>query len=156
MCVLNAPRRDAGTSVTRPMFWSSGYRRIASTDSAHLSKSAADVFGLPETKALAFTTRSSSCWIASVRVEAISAEARWKASRALSAFERATARAPSTDASAPASTSKAATAAKVLLRRKRTSAVGPDREPGVGLGASLADMRPRLRLYDARMSSSQD
>ena len=63
--------------------------------------------GLPVMNALALTTRSSSCWIASFSVEAISAEARWNASRPWSASERATARAPSTDASAPASTSSA-------------------------------------------------
>src|SRR5438132_7997619 len=127
------------------MFWSSGYRCIAYTDSDHLSKSAGDAFGLPLTKALAPTTRSSSCWIACLRLEAISAEAKWNASRALSTSECATERAPTNDASVPASTSSAAPAAQTLLwprpsvfrrrsppRREVDNDGAPDGEAAVG------------------------
>src|SRR5271167_558233 len=89
---------------------------MACTDSAHLSKPAADVFGLSVTNALALTTRSSSCWIARLRVEAISVEARWNDSRVWLVSERATARAPSTEASTPISTSRAVIAAQTLVR----------------------------------------
>ena len=102
------------------MFCSSGYRRIACTDPAHLSKSAALACGSPLMNALALTTRSSSCWIASFRVEAISVEARCEASRARSASEWATARAPSTAANTPASTRATATTTHTFPPRPTT------------------------------------
>jgi hypothetical protein len=86
--------------------------------------------------------------MASVSVEAISAEERWNASLALSALERALARAPSTEASTPASTSTPAIGAHMLLMRgarvgfvrlshvRRTLARTPPPPPG-GLGCCV-------------------
>src|SRR5262249_3161495 len=117
--------------------------------------------GLSVMKELAPSTRSSSCWIASLSVDAVSLEARWKARRAFSAFERATARAPSTAPRTPAATRSAVSAVHTLARpwdkalTRRGAPVRPPaaRAPAAGGAAdgrwvSLADMPSVFRTCD--------
>ena len=73
--------------------------------------------GLPAMYAPALTSRSSSCWMASLSFDAISSEDAWNASRDCEASTRATACAPTTDAAIPVATSNTDTAHPALIAR---------------------------------------